>query len=120
LDAIEFRGEYFWGSEAKSYLLDLHHDNDRIWSSLQHHSELCESLENTMYTLIDNKINLLSRTFTIISFVTWPAVMLFAWYQTGMKGLPFMSVRGGAYLLFAIGMIPSFIIYSFLKKRHLI
>jgi len=120
LDAVEFRGEYFWGSEAKAYLLDLHHDNDRVWGSLQHHLEFIDSLETTMYTLIDNKINNLNRIFTFISFMTFPAVMVFSWYQTGMNGLPFLNLKYGAYFLLGVAMIEVILAYMFLRKKRLI
>lgn len=120
LVGIDYKGEKFWGSEAKPYLLDLINDSNRVWNHIEHHNDLLKSIEDTLYTLINNNIDALTKIYTIISFVAWPTLLIISWYQTNTVSLPFVGWRFDSYIVFLVALIPSLLIYSYLKKNKLI
>jgi Mg2+ and Co2+ transporter CorA len=120
LTSIGYKGEEFWGQDAKPYLLDLINDSKRVWNNVEHHYALLESLEETLYTLINNNINALTKIYTIISFIAWPTLLLISWYQTNTNWLPFVGRNYDSYIIFAIALIPSVLIYWYLKRNKLI
>jgi len=73
-----------------------------------------------MYALIDNKINSLTRIYTILSFITWPTLLIISWYQTNVKYLPFIGIPFDAYIVVLIAFIPSILIYIYLKRKKLL
>ena len=120
LIGIDYKGEQFWGDVAKPYLLDLINDSNKVWNHIEHHYDLLQSLEETLYTLINNNINALTKIYTIISFIAWPTLLIISWYQTNTQSLPFVGRHFDSYIVFGIALIPSTIIYWFLRKNKLI
>ncbi len=120
LDILEFRGEYFWDTKAKMYLLDLRHDGDKVWNNLEHHLDLLNSLETTLYTMIDHRTNTLTRIYTILSFITWPTLIVISWYQTNARHLPLIGMPFDAYIILLLAFLPSLLIYLYLKKKQLL
>ncbi len=120
LNSFEYRGTLLWGEEVKIYLFDLKYDNEKVWNSIEHFTNLLSSLESSMYALIDNKINSLTRIYTILSFITWPTLLIISWYQTNVKYLPFIGIPFDAYIVVLIAFIPSILIYIYLKRKKLL
>jgi magnesium transporter len=120
LIGIDYKGEKFWGDNAKPYLLDLINDSNKVWNHIEHHYDLLQSLEDTLYTLINNNINALTKIYTIISFIAWPTLLIISWYQTNTTSLPFVGRAFDSYIVFSIALIPSVIIYLYLKRNKLI
>jgi len=120
LIGIDYKGEQFWGDKAKPYLLDLINDSNKVWNHIEHHYDLLKSLEDTLYSLINNNINALTKIYTIISFIAWPTLLIISWYQTNTSSLPFVGRAFDSYIVFSIALIPSIIIYWYLKRNKLI
>jgi Mg2+ and Co2+ transporter CorA len=101
-------------------MLDLISDCNKVKNSLEHHTSFLNSVEETMYTLINNNINTLTKIYTIISFIAWPTLLVISWYQTNTTSLPFVGQHLDSYIILGIALIPSTIIYWYLKRNKLI
>ncbi len=117
---IDYKGEKFWGKEAVPHMLDLVSDCNKVKNSIEHHTNFLNSIEETMYTLINNNISTLNRVFTIISFIAWPTLLIISWYQTNTNWLPFVGLRYDSYIVFFLALIPSTLIYYYLRKNKLL
>ena len=117
---IDYKGEKFWGKEAVPHMLDLISDCNKVKNSIEHHTSFLNSVEETMYTLINNNINTLTKIYTIISFIAWPTLLIISWYQTNTTSLPFVGVHFDSYIVFGIALIPSTLLYWYLKRNKLI
>ncbi len=75
------RGVGFWpekSEDLKIYFNDLVGDYERIWSEIDNYTDTINALENTHTNLLSNKTSTIIRTFTILSFITFPAMLVVA------------------------------------------
>lgn len=107
-------------SEAKIYFEDLLADTLRIENLIDTFKDTLDSLENTNNSLIDTKINTLTRIYTILSFATWPTLLVISSYQMNTSYLPFIGYKFDYFIVLGIAFLPSLIIFWYLKKKHFI
>ncbi len=117
---IDYKGEKFWGKEAVPHMLDLVSDCNKVKNNIEHHTNFLNSVEETMYTLINNNINSLTKIYTIISFIAWPTLLVISWYQTNTTSLPLVGIPFDSYIILIVALIPSALIYWYLRKNKLI
>ncbi|MCX6813917.1 MAG: hypothetical protein NT078_01755 [Candidatus Azambacteria bacterium] len=85
-NSLANRGITFWSEKSddlKIYFDDLIGDYERIWSEIDNYTATISALENTHTNLLSNKTSTIIRTFTILSFITFPAMLVAAILQTG-------------------------------------
>ncbi len=73
------RGMKFWpekSEDLKIYFNDLVGDYERIWSEIDNYADTINALEDTHANLLSNKTNNIIKTFTILSFITFPAILV--------------------------------------------
>lgn len=120
LKSLARKGPGLLGEEAKVYFDDLLGDSLRIENLIDNFKDTIESLENTNNSLIDHKINVLTRIYTTISFITLPTILILSIYQTNTHALPFLGYRYDTLIVLLIAFIPSFLIYLYLKQKKLL
>ena len=75
------RGIDFWpekSADLKVYFNDLISDYERVWNEIDNYTGTINALEDTHANLLSNKTNTIIRTFTILSFITFPAMLVAA------------------------------------------
>jgi len=78
------RGINFWpekSADLKVYFNDLISDYERVWNEIDNYTGTINALEDTHANLLSNKTNTIIRTFTILSFITFPAMLVTAILQ---------------------------------------
>ncbi len=84
-NSLTNRGIKFWpekSDDLKIYFSDLIGDYERIWSEIDNYTDTINALEDTHTNILSNKTNTIIRTFTILSFITFPAMLTAAILQT--------------------------------------
>ncbi len=80
----------FWpekSDDLKIYFNDLIGDYERIWSEIDNDADTINALEDTHTNLLSNRTNTIIRTFTMLSFITFPAMLAAAILQTNSANL---------------------------------
>ena len=107
------------GEGSKIYFEDLMGESLRIDNVIEGFKDTIESLENTNNSYIEYKINILTKIYTVISFVTWPTLLIISMYQMNTSFLPFVGYHYDFFIILALAFLPSFIIYLILKRKKL-
>ena len=84
-NSLANRGVNFWpekSEDLKIYFNDLISDYERVWNEIDNYTDTINALEDTHTNLLSNKTNTIIRTFTILSFITFPAMLVTAILQT--------------------------------------
>jgi magnesium transporter len=119
LASLARRGPRLFGENSRIYFEDLIGDSLRVDNVIENFKDTIESLENTNNSLIEHKINVLTRIYTIISFVTWPTLLIISMYQMNTHYLPFIGYRYDFFVILLIAFFPSLLIHLYLKKKKL-
>ncbi len=114
------RGPELFGENSKIYFDDMVGDSLRVENIIENFKDTLESLENTNNSLMEHKINVLTKIYTIISFITWPTLLVISMYQMNTLYLPFIGYRYDFFIVLAIAFMPSILIYQYLKRKNLL
>ena len=115
--SLSRQGPRIFGESKRIYFDDLVGDSTKVENLIDSFKDNIESLENTNNSLIEHKINLLTRVYTILSLITWPALLVVSAYQMNTRYLPFVGTPYDFWFILFIAFIPSMLIFSYLKKR---
>ena len=80
-NSLANRGINFWpekSEDLKIYFNDLIGDYERIWNEIANYTDTINALEDTHTNLLSHKTSTIIRTFTILSFITFPAMLVVA------------------------------------------
>lgn len=89
-NSLANRGVNFWpekSADLKIYFNDLISDYERVWNEVDNYAGTINTLEDTHANLLSNRTNSIIRTFTILSFITFPAMLIAAILQTNPDSL---------------------------------
>lgn len=117
LSSLSRQGPRVFGENKRIYFDDLVGDSVKVENLINSFKDNIESLENTNNSLIEHKINLLTRIYTILSLITWPTLLVTSIYQMNTRYLPFVGAPYDFWFILLIAFIPSILIFSYLKKR---
>jgi len=120
LASLNRRGPRLFGENSKIYFDDMVGDSLRVENVIENFKDTLESLENTNNSLMEHKINVLTKIYTTISFVTLPTILVISLYQTNTHYLPFIGSRYDTLIVLLIAFIPSLLVYLYLKKKKLL
>lgn len=120
LSSLSRQGPRIFGESKRVYFDDLVGDSVKVENLIDSFKDNIESLENTNNSLIEQKINLLTKVFTILSFITWPTLLIVSCYQMNTRFLPLVGSSYDFWLILLIAFIPSIFIFFYLRKRKLL
>lgn len=102
------KGKKFWGDDAEVYLNDLMGDQLKIVNQLEDYRDAISDFEDTNNQLMNVKINTVMKTFTSLSFLTFPFMLLAAIFSMNTQGTPIINNPHAFWIvigLMAAGMI---------------
>ena len=120
LNSLSRQGPRVFGDKKRIYFEDLVGDSIKVENLITSFKDNIESLENTNNSLIEHKINILTRIYTILSLITWPALLIISAYQMNTQYLPFVGSPHDFWFILIITFIPSTLIFIYLKKKKLL
>ena len=106
------KNKTFWieNDDLNLYFNDLIGDYERVWSEADNYMETINALEATNTNLLNDKTNAIVKTFTILSFITFPTMLIITLLQVDtvtnpVRNLPFdFWVIVGFAILTVLGM----------------
>jgi magnesium transporter len=111
LKSLAGRGTKFWGQDAIPYLDDLVGDHLKIVNQIEDYREAVADFEDTNNQLMNLKINSVMKTFTTLSFLTFPFMLVAALFSMNIKDTPIVGLPGAFWIIvgfMAVGMIALF------------
>ncbi|MFZ2414453.1 MAG: CorA family divalent cation transporter [Minisyncoccia bacterium] len=120
LESLKISGETFYGKESSSCFDELANASFRMNNTIEGFSDIISSLENTFNTLVSAQVNKLTKTYTYISLIIWPALLVFAFYQTNGLNMPFIERQYSWIYILSLAAALSLIVFAILKKKKVI
>ena len=117
LESLSRRGPILFGKESQIYFDDLADDSLKVNNLITNFKDIIESLENTNDSLMNHKTNALTKVYTIISFITWPSLLIISLYQMNVNNMPLANNANGFWEILIVSFVPSVFIYFYVKRR---
>lgn len=110
-------GKEFWGKEAEVYLNDLAGDHLRIVNQLEDYREAVSDFEDTNNQLMNLKINAVMKTFTTLSFLTFPFMLLAALFSMNTRGTPIIDLPYAFWIVFGVMAAGVILLVTYFKRK---
>jgi magnesium transporter len=120
LESLKIGGEAFYGKESSTCFEELANASFRMNNTIEGFSDIISSLENTFNTIVSSQVNRLTKAYTYISLMIWPALLVFAFYQTNGQDLPFVDKPFSSMYIMSLAAALSLIVFIILKKKKII
>jgi len=120
LSSLTRLGPRVFGEDSRIYFDDLLGDSLKVENAIENFADTIEALEQTNNSLIENRINTLTRIYTILSFITWPTLLIISSFQMNAKYNPISGLPLDYFIMVAIALIPSLIFYFIIKRKKII
>ncbi len=114
--SLTAKGTAFWGRGAEIYLEDLAGEHLKVAHQIQDYSDAVTDFEHTNNQLMNLKINSAMRTFTALSFLTFPFVLIAAIFGMRVADVPLTATPGAFWII--VGAMAACIIALFIYFRR--
>ena len=111
------RGRNFWGASAQVYLDDLLGDHLKIVNQIDDYREAISDFEDTNNQIMSLKINDVMKTFTTLSFLTFPFMLLAAIFSMNTKDTPLVDSPGSFWIILSTMGIAMATLLTYFKKK---
>lgn len=98
--------------DKEIYFDDITDKIEQTWNMLENYKEVIESVDDTLASLTNQRINNLMRTFTVVQVVTLPMVLVGGLFSMNVEGIPMHQFQGAFWIVFGMIMIPTVLITS--------
>ncbi len=111
-------GKKFWGGDAEIYLNDLMGEQLKVMNQLEDYRSAIADFEDTNNQLMNLKINTVMKTFTLLSFLTFPFVLIATLFSMNTRDTPLVNLPN-AFWIVVSGMVAAMatLIVYFKKKK---
>lgn len=113
------RGKNFWPErdDLKIYFSDLLGDYERVWGEVDNYTETINALEATNTNLLNAKTNAIVKTFTILSFITFPAMLVATILQINTRTNPVLGLPNDFWIIVGIILLTTVLMWLYFKTR---
>lgn len=118
-DSLYGKSSDFWpeNRNLKIYFNDLIGDYERVWSKADNFTETINSLETTNTNLLNDKTNAIVKTFTILSFITFPAMLIATILQINTVHNPILGLPNDFWIIVGLVALTVVIMWFYFKTR---
>ncbi len=125
LRSLLVKGRTFWGGPAKNgaesdtevYLNDLLGDHLKVMNQIEDYRDAVGDFEDTNNQLMSLKINTVMKTFTSLSFLTFPFMLLAALFSMNTKDTPIINLPGAFWIIFGIMIVGMVTLGIYFKRK---
>jgi magnesium transporter len=118
LRSLLVKGKRFWGDDAEIYLNDLMGDQMKVVNQLEDYREAVSDFEDTNNQLMNLKINTVMKTFTSLSFLTFPFMLLAALFSMNTKDTPIINLPYAFWIVFGVMLIGMVTLGVYFKNKR--
>lgn len=117
LNSLLAKGEEFWGKDSEVYLNDLIGDHLKLVSQLEDCREAIGDFERTNNQLMNLKINTVMKTFTSLSFLTFPFMLIAAIFSMNIKDTPLTDSPNAFWIILGIMLAGMLSLGMYFKNK---
>jgi magnesium transporter len=117
LNSLLSVGKKFWGADSEIYLNDLIGDHLKIVNQLEDYREATSDFEDTNNQLMNLKINNVMKTFTLLSFLTFPFVLFATLFAMRTVDTPLIDRPDGFWIIVGIMIVGMAIMALYFKIK---
>ncbi len=117
LRSLLAKGKKFWGDSAEIYLNDLIGDQLKVVNQLEDYREAISDFEDTNNQLMNLKINSVMKTFTSLSFLTFPFMLIAALFSMNTRGTPLVNMPNAFWIIFGIMMVGMVSLTIYFRRK---
>ncbi len=117
LHSLLLNGRTFWGKNAEVYLNDLLGDHLKVVSQIDDYREAIADFEDTNNQLMNMKTTSVMKTFTSLSFLTFPFMLLAAIFSMNIPGTPFMNMPGAFWIVTGVIIAGIIALAIYFRKK---
>jgi len=118
LQSLIAKGRKFWGEEAEVYLNDVMGDHLKVANQLEDYRQAISDFEDTNNQLMNLKMNSVMKTFTSLSFLTFPFMLLAALFSMNTRDTPIIGQPGAFWIVVgAMAVVMTALVLYFKKKK---
>lgn len=109
----------FWqnNTDLAVYFSDLLGDYEKVWNEIDNYTDTINALENTNANLLNDKTNAIVKTFTILSFITFPAMLIATILQINTVHNPILGLPNDFWIIVGLVALTVFIMWLYFKTR---
>jgi magnesium transporter len=109
----------FWpeSNDLAIYFSDILGDYERVWNEIDNYTDTINALESTNANLLNDKTNAIVKTFTILSFITFPAMLVATILQINTKTNPVLGLPNDFWIIVAIIFFTTALMWLYFKTR---
>lgn len=116
LRSLFIKGKKLWGSGAEVYLNDLMGDQLKVVNQIDDYREAIADFEDTNNQLMNLKINTAMRTFTTLSFLTFPFMLIAGIFSMNREN-PIVGLPGGFWMIAGVIIAGMVVMAVYFKKK---
>ena len=117
LKSLLGRGANFWGEEARVYLEDLVGDHLKVVNQIEDYRDAISDFEDTNNQLMNLKTNAVMKTFTTLSFLTFPFMLLAALFSMNTRDTPLIALPGAFWIIFSFMAVMMVVLAVYFKRK---
>ena len=117
LHSLIAKGKLLWGEGAEVYLNDLMGDQLKVVNQLEDYREAIADFEDTNNQLMNLKINSSMKTFTALSFLTFPFMLLAAIFSMNTRDTPLIDAPGAFWIIVGVMAVGMISLTVYFRKR---
>jgi len=122
LKSLLAKGKAFWARDAKAedveaYLNDLAGDHLKVMNQLEDYRDAVSDFEDTNNQLMNLKINTVMKTFTSLSFLTFPFMLVAALFSMNTIDTPIVNLPGAFYIIVGIMLVGMISLGIYFKNK---
>jgi len=117
LRSLLAKGKKFWGDSAEIYLSDLMGDQLKIVNQLEDYREAISDFEDTNNQLMNLKINSVMKTFTSLSFLTFPFLLIAALFSMNTRDMPIVDMHNAFWIILGIMVVGMAAMTVYFKRK---
>ncbi|HUC01643.1 MAG TPA: CorA family divalent cation transporter [Candidatus Paceibacterota bacterium] len=117
LKSLLVKGKKFWGDSAEIYLSDLMGDQLKVVNQLEDYREAISDFEDTNNQLMNLKINSVMKTFTSLSFLTFPFMLIAALFSMNTRDTPLLDIPGAWWIILGIMLVGMVCLTVYFKRK---
>lgn len=117
LAALKSHGEKFFGVDFSLYMSFLNSDYLRLFHTLENDKDTIESLQATNDSLVSFHTNSVTKTLTMMAFMTFPLMVIIGLFSIPAKSVPIIGITGDFWIILTIvaGVLCG--LYAIFKRR---
>ncbi len=118
LRSLVAKGKKFWDADdTEAYLNDLAGDHLKVVEQLEDYRETISDFEETNNQLMNIKISNVMKTFTALSFLTFPFVLIAGIFTMNTRDMPIVNLPGAFWIIVGFMVASMLVLVLYFRKK---